>query len=173
MASLESERLLFRPHGRDDLDGFCALEANADFRLYVGGAARSREGAERRFHNVYLGKPRGELGLRATVFKPESRYLGYCGIYPHFGPKGPIPGEATLAFYLDPAYWGRGLATEAGAFFTNYGFEDLRLGRIVASAEIGNAASIRVLRKLGFSQTDVEEGPRTFVNFELTPEKRL
>ena len=45
-----------------------------------------------------------------------------------------IPGEGTLAFYLARAYWGRGLATEAGRAFVRHGFDGLRLGRIVAGA---------------------------------------
>jgi ribosomal-protein-alanine N-acetyltransferase len=30
-----------------------------------------------------------------------------------------------LAFYLARAYWGRGLATEAGRAFVNFGFNEL------------------------------------------------
>jgi RimJ/RimL family protein N-acetyltransferase len=46
---LESERLLFRPHEAADLEAFCAMEADAEVRRYVGGAPRTREAAEERF----------------------------------------------------------------------------------------------------------------------------
>jgi [ribosomal protein S5]-alanine N-acetyltransferase len=46
---LESERLLFRPHEPADLDSFCAMEMDLEFRRYVGGRARSREDAESKF----------------------------------------------------------------------------------------------------------------------------
>ena len=72
-----------------------------------------------------------------------------------------------LAFCLAREYWGRGLATEAGRAFVNFGFDQLRLKRIVAVAEVGNAASIRVLEKLGFVCTEAEPGARSFYKFEL------
>ena len=49
MVVLESERLLFRPHEAADLEAFCAMEADAEVRRYVGGAPRTREAAEERF----------------------------------------------------------------------------------------------------------------------------
>jgi len=49
-----------------------------------------------------------------------------------------------------------------------FGFGELHLLRIVATVEAGNEASIRVLRKLGFLWTRLEQGePRSFNYFEL------
>ena len=164
----ETPRLLFRAHQPSDLDAYCALEADPDFRRYVGGKPRTRESAERRFRLTHLPNAGRDLALHATILKSKNRYVGYCGVYPHFGPRGPIPGEGTLAFYLAPDVWNQGLATEAGRAFLDHGFGPLGLKRIVASAETGNAASIRVLEKLGFTPTDVEHaGARTFQNFEI------
>jgi RimJ/RimL family protein N-acetyltransferase len=106
--------------------------------------------------------------LWATVYKPEGVYIGYCGIYPHFGEHGPIPGEGTLAFYLARPYWGRGLATEAGDAFLQFGWNELGLKRIVASVEIGNDASVRVLEKLGLKRVGTEHGPhRSYYAYEM------
>jgi ribosomal-protein-alanine N-acetyltransferase len=93
---------------------------------------------------------RTATGLLATVFKPENRYIGYCGLYPQRGADNVvISGEARLAFYLARPYWGRGLATEAGRAFIEYGFNHLGLSRIVAGANARNLASNRVLTKIG------------------------
>jgi RimJ/RimL family protein N-acetyltransferase len=78
-----------------------------------------------------------------------------------------VAGEAALAFYLAREYWGRGLATEAGRAFIQFGFDRLRLNRIVATVQVGNAASLRVLEKLGFTLIGTERGPRSFHKFEL------
>ena len=59
--------------------------------------------------------------------------------------------EIEVGFRLRRASWGRGIATEAGARLLAYGFEELGLARIVGVARPENAASIRVLRKLGFA----------------------
>lgn len=167
MIVLESERLLFREHEPGDLDAYCAIEADPEVRRYVGGAPRTRQDAERRFRDNHLKRASNELALRATIFKPENRYIGYCGLYPHFGPRGVISGEAALAFYFSPKYWGRGLATEAGRAFIKFGFTQLHLVRIVATVEVGNAASVHVMEKLGFALIRTEKGARSFHHFEL------
>jgi [ribosomal protein S5]-alanine N-acetyltransferase len=99
----------------------------------------------------------------ATVFKPETRYIGFCGLHRGWGGQD----EAVLAFYIAKSYWGRGLATEAGRAFIDHGFNQLCLDRLIAKTEVGHAASIRVLEKLAFRQTGIEPGARTFINFEL------
>lgn len=164
---LESERLLFRPYELFDLDAYCALQSDPEVRRYVGGAPRPREVSEQKFRNG-LKKAGKSLSLRATIYKPEGVYIGQCGLYPNFRPGGSVPGEAMLSFLLAREYWGRGLATEAGRLFVAYGFEQLRLRCIRAVIQTGNAASARVLEKLGFRWTRREEGDRSFDHFELT-----
>jgi len=168
MIVLETERLLFRDHTIGDLEPFCALQADAEFRRFVGGKPRTREAAEEKFRTVYLPPVPDKLGMWATDFKPERRYIGYCGLYPHTGPSGPIPDEAVLAFYSARAYWGRGLATEAGRAFIDFGFGELGLSRIAATVQVGNEASMRVIDKLGLSRVRREAGEfRTFDLFEI------
>src|SRR5262249_41558748 len=119
------------------------------------------------FLDTHLRPASDELALRATIFKPTNLYIGYCGLYPHFGTEGAVSGEAVLAFYLAREYWGRGLATEAGRAFIRFGFAQLRLRRIVATVQVGNAASCRLMEKLGFALVRTERGVRSFHHFEL------
>ena len=167
MIILESERLTFREHEPGDLEAYCAMEADPEVRRYVGGVARTRVEAERKFRDMRLKPTSTRLALQATIFKPEGRYIGYCGLYPSFGPRGALADEATLGLYLARDYWGRGLASEAGRAFTKFGFTQLRLRRIVATVEVGNAISVRVLEKLGFAVIGMERGIRSFHHFEL------
>ena len=160
---LETERLLFRPHQPSDLDEYCEIVADSDFRRHIGGGGLSRTDAEHRFRQRHLRAANRDICLMATVFKPETRYIGYCGLYRGGGGKS----EAVLAFYIARPYWGQGLATEAGRAFIEHGFHRLDLDRIIATTEVGHAASIRVLEKLAFRQTGIEPGARSFIHFEL------
>src|SRR5207247_7561999 len=105
MIILETERLLFRDHEEVDLDPFCEMMADPEFRRLSGGGPLPREEAEKSFRSIVIGqeawlRPK-PMGLLATVFKPEGRYIGRCGLYPHRGDdNGVIPGEGTLAYYL-------------------------------------------------------------------------
>ena len=168
---LETPRLIFRPHAPEDLEAYCAMEADPEVRRYVGGNPRPREQAEARFRDQFLLPiSTNRLALWATLYRPEGRYIGYCGVYPHFDSEGvPIPGEGSLAYYLARPYWGMGLATEAGEAFLKFGFAELGLNRIVTLVDAGNQASLRVLEKLGMHRTRSEPGPkRSFYFFELT-----
>lgn len=150
MIVLETERLLFREHEPGDLDAFCAMEADAEVRRWVGGRPRTREEAERKFHSVYLKPSHGRRGMWATVLKAENRYIGYCGVY----------GDGVLGYYLARPYWGRGLATEAARALVDFGLRELGLARITAAVEVGNDASRHILEKLGFVHVRREAGER-------------
>jgi [ribosomal protein S5]-alanine N-acetyltransferase len=165
---LETERLSFRLHIPADLEGFIAMEQHAGFGRYVGGQPRTREDAERRFQNGL--KPLTDrLAMWATVYKPEQKYMGRCGVFPHFKSDGfPIPGEGSLGLYIAPEYWGRGLATEAGRAFVKFGFDELRLNKIVTTIDTRNNASIHIIEKLGFELKETEKGEyRSFYHYEI------
>lgn len=60
----------------------------------------------------------------------------------------------SLSYWIDPAYWNRGNATEASWALCNAAFERLGMRRIGSQALDHNPASQAVLRRLGF----IEEG---------------
>jgi ribosomal-protein-alanine N-acetyltransferase len=165
---LESTRLLFRSHVAGDLDAFCAMETDAEVRRYVGGAPRTREAAEQRFWERAMHPVEGRLATWATVLKEDGRYIGRCGLYPNIRGEQKIAGEAVLAFYIARQFWGQGFASEAGRAFVEFGFDELKLERIVTAVQVENTASVRVLEKLGFVVISHETGPRSFYHFELS-----
>lgn len=57
--------------------------------------------------------------------------------------------EGELGYVLHPDVWKRGYATEAARLLVRFGFEDLQLEQIVATCDPRNAASGRVLAKVG------------------------
>jgi ribosomal-protein-alanine N-acetyltransferase len=166
---LESERLIFRQHMMADLDAYCAMEADPEFRRYVGGRPRTREEAERRFMESAIKPSSNLLSMWATILKPARQYIGRCGIYPHFKPYGGVfEGEAALGLYIATEYSGRGFATEAGRTFVKLGFDELKLNRIVTAIDTRHDASVRVIKKLGFDLVLTETGdPRSFYHFAL------
>ncbi len=167
MIVLESKRLIFRQHALQDIDSYCAMEMDPEVRRFVGGAPRTRPDAERRFRSG-LGEPRSRLGVWAAVLKSDGKYVGRSGLYPHIGPGGEVdPAEAVLSFYIAREHWNQGFASEAAGAFIDFGWNDLRLSRIVATVQEGNSASTHILKKFGFSLTRTDYGVRTFLNFEL------
>lgn len=65
-------------------------------------------------------------------------------------------GWANLGYWIHPDHQGEGYATEAAQLIITHGFDELRLHRISATIIADNAASKRVVEKLGF----VHEGTK-------------
>ena len=87
-------------------------------------------------------------GVPWGVWESESGALvGDCSLF--FADEH---GEWELAYGLRRDRWGRGYATEAARACVRYGFEELRLERIVADVDPANPASVRVLEKCGFER---------------------
>lgn len=167
MSILETDRLLFRHHIAADLEPYCEMESDALYRAPQRVHPMSE--LERSFRESVM--PPKAMGLLATVFKAEGRYIGRCGLYPNRDDRGQIiPGEAVLAFYLARPYWGRGLASEAGRAFVRYGFAELGLSRIVAGANVNNIASNRAIQNAGLVYTHSgggENGGQRWHDYEI------
>lgn len=58
---------------------------------------------------------------------------------------------AELSYWIGKPYWGKGYATEAASAILAFGFDQLRLNRIYATSLARNAASARVLEKIGMT----------------------
>jgi RimJ/RimL family protein N-acetyltransferase len=67
-------------------------------------------------------------------------------------------GAVEFGYWIARPYWGRGIATEAGAALIANARDSLRLPRLVAGHFTDNPASGRVLQKLGFRATGVTRG---------------
>jgi RimJ/RimL family protein N-acetyltransferase len=89
---------------------------------------------------------KNERDLLASI-EIDGKAAGSIGIHPG---EDVYRQTAELGYWLAEPYWGRGIASEAVRAFVAYGFENLPLDRIYASAYANNPASARVLEKCGF-----------------------
>lgn len=98
----------------------------------------------------------------AVVLRTTNELVGACGFAPCLAEFGQLPSlakdgalqgltwpEVGLYWEITPGHRRHGYAAEAGQALLDYGFEHLRLRRIVAMTRYDNAASIGVMRKLG------------------------
>jgi RimJ/RimL family protein N-acetyltransferase len=103
-------------------------------------------------------------GDRAVVLKQSNQLIGACGFVPCLAPFGQLPSfssaresaitygystEFGLFYAIAPTYQGQGYATEAAKALIAYAFGELKLQRIVATTTHTNAASIKVMQKVG------------------------
>lgn len=78
--------------------------------------------------------------------------VGCCGLHP----RNAEAGVHELGFHLLRDAWGKGYASEAARAVARYAFDVLESQELFAGHHPDNAASRRVLQKLGFSYTHDE-----------------
>lgn len=146
---LETERLALRRLLPEDLDALYALYRDPEIRHYFPEGVLSLEATQEELEYFLNGHPKyPELGLWATIRKGTGAFIGRCGLLP-WTLEGRY--EVEVAFLLDKAYWGRGLATEAAGAIAAYAFETLGLERLVCLIDEENIASQRVAERIGMS----------------------
>jgi ribosomal-protein-alanine N-acetyltransferase len=84
----------------------------------------------------------------AVFSKKEGRIVGGCRL----NCQGSTRRDAGLGYVLIRRYWGKGYATEASKALIHFGFSKLKLHRIWATCDVKNAASARVLEKVGMKR---------------------
>jgi RimJ/RimL family protein N-acetyltransferase len=168
--TLETERLCIRPLTLDDLDSI-HMALNSAF----GEAS-----LEKRRHwlqwtvmnyDALAGLMQPPYGERAITLKSTGELIGAVGIVPAYGPFEKLPWfqsrlntpnsphstpEIGLFWGLRADQQGQGYATEAARAVIDFLFERWGLGRVVATTEYDNTASMRVMEKLGMS---IERNP--------------
>ena len=94
----------------------------------------------------------------AIVNRTDGKVVGSCG---YKGPPGP-DGVVEIAYGVEPAFQGRGYATEAARALTDYAFRSGAVCVVRAHTRPHNNASTRVLTKCGFERVgeviDPEDG---------------
>ena len=143
---IATPRLDLRPFRDADVDPLYEIQGDREAMRFTY-AAPSREECARRLRAHE--RLRAEHGFApwVAVLRAEGRVVGWGGV--GIDPFEPGWG-AEVSYFLHPAHWGRGLATELVRASLTYGFETLSLPAIGAFARPDNTASIRVLERCGF-----------------------
>ena len=144
MPILETPRLILRPFREEDIDHLAELTANPDFMRFTLGPY-TREQTQGVLDKFLSWDKAGLPSPFAVVLRENTEVLGYCGFLHH--PE--VPGEVEIGYRLDPAYWNRGLITEAARAVRDYAFEHLRLPRVISLIHPENIPSRRVAEKNG------------------------
>jgi RimJ/RimL family protein N-acetyltransferase len=149
--SLETARLLLRPwRPAADLDALVRLNADPDVMRWIAPhrpltPAESGELLERLIRHW----DEHGFGLWALVPRePGAGVIGFAGLaIPSFLPA--VLPTVEVGWRLAPAWWGRGLATEAARASIAHGFERLGLQSVVSLIDERNTRSLRLARRLG------------------------
>jgi [ribosomal protein S5]-alanine N-acetyltransferase len=153
---LTTPRLGFSRWSQDDLPLALALWGDPEVSRYVGGPFSHEQIQERLNQEIACMDEHGFQYWPIFVLASDE-FAGCCGMRA-YKPADQIP---AFGFYLRPAFWGQGLATEAGRAAIGYTFESLGARAIFAGRHPKNASSHKALEKLGFRYTHGQLYPPT------------
>jgi ribosomal-protein-alanine N-acetyltransferase len=148
--SLETERLVVRPYEEADAELLFPLVSNPNSTRFTLWEHHKSIDDTLNFVRDYA-RSRYAEGVpepMAIALKgdPQHKPIGSVGCF-----WGSHPNRSMeLGYWLAEPFWGRGLMVEACRVLVNYSFSTLVPERIQARVIEGNAASVRVLEKLGF-----------------------
>ncbi|MCC6521692.1 MAG: GNAT family N-acetyltransferase [Polyangiaceae bacterium] len=149
---LVTPRLLMRRLGPEDAHELFRLQTDADVNRYLGRAPPTREESDAKLARIeadvvaFAGITWGLVPRGPGAGRAGPAIIGTAGFWRWDKPHA----HAELGYLLAPEHWGRGLVSEAVGAIIAFGFERLGLHRIEANVDPANAASLRVLDKLGF-----------------------
>ena len=141
---LETNRLLMREFREEDAIGMYELNKDPDVIRYTGDDPFASVEMARNFILDYDAYAMHGCGRLTVLLKDTMDYAGWCGLK-----YDPASSETDLGFRLLKKFWNRGLATEASLRSVEFGFNELKLDRIIGRAMQENQASIHVLKKTG------------------------
>jgi RimJ/RimL family protein N-acetyltransferase len=145
MPEIETDRLRHRMLRIEDLPDLMSIVGDGEAMKYLGleGATplTLEEAKDLLIRMIAFWDQRG-FGRWAVLNKATANMVGLCGLRL-------LEDTPELFYAFAKDYWGQGLATESARACLRYGFEELGFDRIVAASRHANAASIRVMKKIG------------------------
>ncbi len=148
---IETERLILRPFAPNDLDAFAAINADPAVMAHFL-SPMTREKTAEFLDRISASVDRTGYGFAAIERRSDGALIGMAGLSLFQAPLPWTP-ATEIGWRLTPAAWGQGYATEAGRAWLAYGFSVLGLDRIVAFTTTTNAASAKVMQRLGMART--------------------
>lgn len=152
---LRTERLLLRCWSPEDRASFAAI--NRDLRVMEFlGEPLSRERSDKLVDWIEDGFEANGFGFWAVEVPGVAPFVGIAGLgIPRF--EASFMPAVEVGWRFDPAYWGRGYATEAAGAVIAHAFDVVGLDELVAFTACDNVRSRRVMERIGMTR-DVEGG---------------
>jgi RimJ/RimL family protein N-acetyltransferase len=146
-----TDRLSLRPVTPADTDALLAYRSRPDVCRYVPFEPMTRESIVERLGGIWATTALTDEG-QALQLGAELRDTGDLAgdVVLFWQSREHQAGE--IGYVFNPAFAGRGYATEAARAMLRLGFKELGLHRIVARVDERNEASAKVARRLGMRQ---------------------
>jgi RimJ/RimL family protein N-acetyltransferase len=147
--------LLLREWRDEDLAPFAVMNADPDVMRYFT-ATLARAESDALAARIRREMKEWGFGLWAVESPGEAPFIGFVGLSrPSFD--APFTPCVEIGWRLARRFWDKGYASEAAHAVLERGFGELGLREILSFTAAGNAASRRVMEKLGMARDQDED----------------
>lgn len=143
---LQTERTMLRNLTIDDAKDFYELNLDVDVLKFTGDKPFDSIETAKNFLMNYDQYEKYGVGRFAVIDKQNLNFLGWCGLK-----YNSEMDEYDIGFRFFKQYWNKGFATETAQRCLAFGFQELKINRIVGRAMKDNTASVKVLEKIGMT----------------------
>ena len=147
LPTIEAERVRLRHLENSDTDSLFEIFSDAEaLRFWSHPPYKTRAEAEKllaEIHEYFRQKSLFQWGI---ALKPDDKIIGTTTLFRLDDQSR----RAEIGYILNRGFWGKGLVNEALTALLDFAFGELKLHRIEADIDPRNAASQRVVERLGF-----------------------
>lgn len=166
---LNGEMIYLRPLDPEDAEAMFAYASDPQVTRYLPWEPADSVESVRPFliEQATRRQRRESLGF-AIIYREDDSMIGSTDLMDLLRTRG----QAELGYLLARPYWGMGIMTEAARLSLEHAFGPMKLGRVLAFADVENRGSRRVLEKLGMRVSGSEirtvhgEG-RLYIRYEI------
>lgn len=143
---IETQRLILRKISISDADDVFECARDPEVAQYVTWEAHKSIDDTIKYLAAMEENPKNkQLYPWAIVNKADNKVMGGCA----FMNWAPEQSRAEIGYMIGKKYWNKGYMTEALREVISFGFNKMGLNRIEALCMLDNAASVKVLEKVG------------------------
>ncbi|MBS1551451.1 MAG: GNAT family N-acetyltransferase [Bacteroidetes bacterium] len=146
---LETDRLILKELSLNDAEDIFEIYSNEEVMKYFGKNTYKDLSEAELMIEMCIRAFKNKEGIRwGIVFKNSGELIGSAGIWRII--EKHLRGE--IGYDLKITHWNKGIMTEALRAVTEFGFSKMNLHSLEANIDPDNAASRRLLGKIGFSK---------------------
>lgn len=149
--TINTKRLKLRQWQQQDFPLFAQMNASKKVMKYFESTLTETKSNELAQKTTNLIEQRG-WGLWAVETLDTSQFIGFVGLNeaPETLPCNPA---VEIGWRLAEEFWGKGYACEAALATLDFAFATLKLEKVVSFTATINAPSIKVMKRIGMSNT--------------------
>ena len=147
---IETDSLLLRALLPSDKEGMFLLDSNPNVHEFLGQRpVVSIEESQEYIASIQQQYIENGIGRYAVILKDTNQFIGWCGIKFIAERQNNHVNFYELGYRFIEDYWRKGYGYESAKAWLDYGFNNLNIKTMYASAHIDNKGSRHILEKLG------------------------